>query len=211
MKRELGINKKKLVKMKKLLLILLAIFAIQTASLKAQTDTDVVNFTAVLSSVLNLNVTSGADQTAAFDTPAEYNLGINAVGTTAVTMESTSDWDLKINAADFSDGGTNIIPINNLGVWCEATGTHQIGTEVTCSNTSLATSMGLTNADQTILDNGTANGGDATDNAFNLNWTMGTMQGTMNTLSIFDQLSNGTIGGLGSYTTVVNLTLTALP
>lgn len=197
--------------MKKLLLILVAGLAMYSARVQAQTDTDVVAFTAVLSSVLNLNVTGGAAQTATFDTPTLYNLGIDAVGTTTVTMESTSDWDLKINAADFSDGGTNIIPINNLGVWCEATGTHQIGTEVTCLNTSLATSMGLTVADQTLLDNGTSNSGDATDNAFNLNWTMGTMNGSMNALSIFDQLANGTIGGLGTYTTTVNLTLTALP
>ncbi len=197
--------------MKKILLAFAAIGLLQITNLQAQTDTDVVNFTAVLSSVLNLTVTGGASQTATFDTPDKYNLGIDAVGSTQVTMESTSNWDLKINAANFTDGGSNIIPIDNLGVWCEATGTHQIGTEVSCANTSLANAMGLTAADQTLLDNATSNSGDASDNAFNLNWTMGTRNGTMNALSIFDQLANGTIGGLGTYTTVVNLTLTALP
>lgn len=185
-----------------------------TTSVMAQTDTDVVNFTAILQDVLNLNVTSGQDQTATFDTPDKYNLGIDAVGTTTITVESTANWDLQINAADFSGAGTNTIPIDNLGVWCEATGTHVIGTEVTCSNTSLAAAMGLTVADQTILDdaggNG-GNGGDASDNAFNLYWTMGSMNGTMNTASMFDQLSDGTIGALGEYTTTVNLTLTAHP
>jgi len=60
-----------------------------------------------------------------------------------------------------------IIPIDNLGVWCEATGAHTIGTEVTCTYTSLGTSLGLTNTDQMLIDNGTGNSGDATDNAFN--------------------------------------------
>ena len=182
-----------------------------TTSVMAQTDTDVVNFTAILQDVLNLSVTAGQSQTADFDEPAEYNLGIDAVGTTTITVESTANWDVTINAADFSDGGGNIIPIENLGVWCEATGTHLIGTEVDCNYTSLAAALGITAVDQTILDDLGGNGGDASDNAFNLNWTMGTMQGSMNTNSIFEQVSDGTIGALGTYTTTVNLTLTAHP
>ena len=38
-----------------------------------------------------------------------------------------------------------------------------------------------------------------------------TMNGTMNTASMFDQLADGTIANLGTFTTTVNLTLTALP
>ena len=196
--------------MKKVSFILVTLFLLQFTAIQAQTtDTDVVNFTAILQEVLNLNVTSGQDQTADFDTPDEYNLGIDAVGTTTITVESTGDWDIKINAADFSDGGGNIIPIDNLGLWCEATGVHQIGTEVSCNFTSLANAMGITATDQTLLDNLASNGGDASDNAFNLNWTMGTMNGTMNSNSIFQQVSDGTIGALGTYTTTINLTLTA--
>lgn len=198
--------------MKKFTFLLSLVIALQAMNVQGQaTDAEVVNFTAVLSSVLNLNVTAGDNQTATFDTPDKYNLGIDAVGTTTVTMESTSNWKLEINAADFSDGASATIPIDNLGIWCEATGAHTIGAEVSCSYTSLATALGVTNADQLLLDNGTGNSGDAADNAFNLNWTMGTMQGTMNTASIFQQLSDGTIANLGTFTTTVNLTLTALP
>lgn len=199
--------------MKNLTIIAVLLFVFQTIDVNAQaTDAEVVNFEAILMSVLNLNVTSGANQTATFDTPDKYNLGINDVGITTVTMESTSNWDLKINAADFSDGASAIIPINNVGVWCEATGAHTIGAEVTCAYTTLGTSLGVTNTDQMLIDNGTGgNGGDATDNAFNLNWTMGTMNGSMNTASMFDQLADGTIANLGTFTTIVNLTLTALP
>lgn len=198
--------------MKNFTIVLGILLVFPMIKIQAQaTDNDVVNFTAVLASVLNLNVTSGQNQTATFDTPDKYNLGIDAVGTSTVTMEATSNWTLEINAADFTDGASAIIPINNLGVWCEATGTHTIGAEATCAYTSLATSLGVTNADQMLIDNGSGNSGDASDNTFNLNWTMGTMNGTMNTSSMFDQLSDGTIANLGTFLTTVNLTLTALP
>jgi len=188
--------------------ILILIFGLQSVSLFAQ-DTETVLFTAVLQSVLNLNVTGGATQTATFDTPAKYNLGIDAVGTTTVTMESTSNWNLAISAPNFTDGAAAIIPINNVGVWCNATGAHTIGGEVSCSNTSLATAMGLTIASQVLIDNLGGNGGTAADNAFTLNWTMGTMNGTMNPLSMFTQLANGTIANIGTFTTTVSLVLTA--
>lgn len=195
--------------MKNLVLLLMFAFVVQSTNLFAQTE--VVNFTAVLESVLNINVTGGGNQTATFDTPDLYNLGIDAVGTTTVTMESTSSWNLQINAADFIDGAGAIIPIDNLGVWCEATGIHVIGGEVTCAYTTLGTSLGLTVANQMLIDNGTGNGGAALDNAFNLNWTMGTMNNTMNAASMFAQLADGTIANIGTYTTTVNLTLTAIP
>jgi len=40
---------------------------------------------------------------------------------------------------------------------------------------------------------------------------MGTMNGSMRATSMFDQLADGTIANLGTFTTTVNLTLTALP
>ncbi len=197
--------------MKRFTIIIALILVVQAGNLFAQ-DQENVNFTAILESVLNLNVTGGGDQTATFDTPDKYNFGIDAVGTTTITVESTSDWNLQITGNDFTDGGAAIIPINNLGVWCEATGAHTFGTEVTCTSQSLATSLGITTANQTLIDlGGSSNSGDATDNAFNLNWTMGTMNNTMNPASIFDQLADGTIANIGTFTTTVVLTVTALP
>lgn len=193
--------------MKKFTFILSIILMAQVGAIYAQ-DTDVVNFTVTLEDVLNLEVTGGADQTALFNTPATYNFGIDAVGTSTIIIESTTNWNLAIAAPDFSNGG-DIIPINNLGVWLEATGTHQFGAEVTSSFTILGSACGVTNVNQTIIDNGTGNNGDATDNAFNLNWTMGTMYGTMNGASMFDQMADGTIGSTGVYTTTATLTLTA--
>jgi hypothetical protein len=196
--------------MKTITKILILALTLHTANLFAQTDVEVVNFTAVLSNVLNLSITAGADQTATFNTPALYNLGLDVVGVTGVTMESTTNWKLSISAPNFTGPAAAIIPINNLGVWCSATGVHVIGTEVTCTNTSLATSRGITVAPQDLINNGSGNSGAALDNAFDLHWTMGTMQGTMNATSLFAQLANGTIASVGTFTTVVTLTLTAL-
>nr|NQU89673.1 hypothetical protein [Bacteroidota bacterium] len=194
--------------MKYALRLIILLLILQSTKLSGQ-DTETVAFTASLMSVLSLNVTAGAVQTATFDTPAEYNFGIDAVGSTTVTMESTSNWDLKIRAANFINGGASI-PINNLGVWCQATGAHTFGSEVTCSYTSLANAKGVTTIDQILINNGSGNRGNAADNTFNLNWTMGTMNGTMNGTSMFTQVANGTIGALGTFNTTVNLTLTAL-
>ncbi len=70
--------------------------------------------------------------------------------------------------------------------------------------------LGLTIADQPLITNGTGNNGDALDNAFNLNWEMGSMNGGMNANSMFEQVADGTIGSLGTYTTIITLTLTTL-
>lgn len=198
--------------MRKIILIMVVLLVAHTTSVMSQTDTDVVNFNAILAEVFSITVTSGNNQTANFDTPTVYNTGIDAVGTSTVTVEATNDWDVNISAPNFTDGGGNSIPIDNLGVWCESTGNNTIGAEVTCAFTSLATSMGLTIADQILFDLGTGtNAGDAADNAFNLNWTMGTMNGTMNGATMLQQVADGTIGAMGTYTTVATLTLTAKP
>jgi len=196
--------------MKKFTFLLSIILLVNAGSLFAQTDQETVNFTAILETVINLNIESGGDQTATFNTPDTYNFGIDAVGTTEITVESTSDWNMTISAPDFTDGGAAIIPINNLGVWCEATGAHTFGNEVSTNFDVLANSCGITTNNQTLIDNSGGNSGDATDNAFNLNWTMGTMNNTMNPNSIFDQLSNGTIANIGTFTTTVTLTVTGL-
>jgi len=199
--------------MKKIVLLLMLAFVVQSTGLFAQVTGEVA-FTAILEDVLNLTVIpdGGESQTATFDTPDLYNNGIDVVGQTHITVESTASWYLEISAPDFSDGGGNIIPINNVGVWCEATGVHQIGTEVSCSFTSLAMSCGVTAGNQTLLNDAGGNGGNggaALDNAFSLNWTMGTMNNTMNPATMFAQLADGTIGAVGTYTTTITLTLTA--
>ncbi len=134
-------------------------------------------------------------------------------GFTTVVMDATANWYLKISAADFMPiTGTGSIPINNLGVWCQAQGVHQFGIEVACQYQSENYPLGLLNSDQTLIDleAGNSNSGTGTDNIFQLNWVMGTMKGTMNTESMFIQLSQG-LFTQGTYQTNVILTMVEVP
>lgn len=208
--------------MKKILSLAVLILLLQLQTkLVAQVDEDVENvvFNAILDGAFNLVVQDGSVQTATFASATDYNFGISETqgtpgidpGYTTVAMEATGNWFLKISAPDFTPlTGTGSIPINNLGVWCEATGVHQFGTEVTCSYQSADAALGLSNTDVTLIDLGTENSGDQTDNLFILHWLMGTMQGSMNPLTMFNQLANGQFSQ-GTYTSTVVLTMTEIP
>jgi len=182
-------------------------------------DDENVVFNAILGGAFNLIIQDGDIQTATFSAADDYNFGISETqgspgidpGFSTVSMEATGNWYLKISAPDFTPTvGTGIIPISNLGVWCEATGTHQFGTEVTCAYQSADAALGLSNSDITLIDLGTDNSGEQTDNLFILHWLFGTMQGTMNPESMFKQLSDG-IFSQGTYTSTVVLTMTEIP
>ena len=207
--------------MKKIIILFSLIFALGTPfKMMAQLeDPENVIFNAILGGVFNLLVQDGDIQTATFTTADDYNLGISETigvpgidpGFTTLGMEATGNWYLEISAPDFTPiTGTGIIPIDNLGVWCEATGVHQFGTEVTCSFQSPDAALGLGNTDVTLIDLGSGNSGSSSDNEFVLHWLMGTMQGTMNPLSMFIQLSNG-VFSQGTYTTTVVLTMVEIP
>jgi hypothetical protein len=207
--------------MKKLIFLLVMCFALlwQNTLLAQLVDDENVVFNAILSGAFNLVVQDGDVQTATFASADDYNLGISETqgtpgidpGFTTVGMEATGNWYLKIGAPDFTPiTGTGSIPINNLGVWCEATGVHQFGIEVTCSYQSADAALGLLNTDVTLIDLGTENAGDQTDNEFILHWLMGTMQGSMNPASMFSQLANG-IFSQGTYTSTAVLTMTEIP
>lgn len=210
--------------MKRFALTLGLLVAMQVMMAQVLTDTAQIIFRAHLLKTFNLNVINGGFQDITFATAADYNngviegAGVNP-GTTAITIEATGNWDLKINAPDFVGyaGGPNglgggTIPIDNLGVWLVATGTHQFGTEISCPYTSLATALGLDIADQQLIGLTTENAGDVSDNAFTLHWQMG--QGIvcplMNPATMFDQLSAGQFTP-GDFTTTAVLTLTEIP
>lgn len=206
--------------MKKIILLFGLFFALQTQTpLMAQDTTGTVIFNAILGGAFNLIVWDGDQQTAYFNSADDYNIGVSGTqgtpgidpGFTTVKMQATGNWFLKISAPDFLPTvGSGSIPINNLGVWCEATGVHQFGTEVTCAYQTADAALGLLNTDVTLIDLLTENSGDETDNIFVLNWLMGTMQGGMNPASMFSQLADG-IFSLGTYNTTIVLTMAAIP
>ena len=207
--------------MKKIILLSGLLFSIlTTTTVMAQlVDDEDVIFNAILGGAFNLIVQDGDIQTATFSSADDYNFGISETqgtpgidpGFTTVAMEATGNWYLKISAPDFTAiTGTGGIPINNLGVYCEATGTHQFGTEVTCLYQTIDAALGILNTDVTLIDLLTENSGDQTDNLFVLHWLMGTMNGSMNTASMFAQLADG-IFSQGTYTSTVVLTMTEIP
>lgn len=201
--------------MKKIFLFSAALILFFSARMTAQVTDDVI-FNADLVNVFAITVTAGDVQNAVFDTPAEYNLGINAVGTSVFQVESTEDWycDLNAAAANFTPvTGSGNLPVDNIGYWLEAIGSNTFGTELvlTQSNSSLATSKSVTAVPVRIIDLGSSsNAGGQTENEFNLNWTMGTMQGDMHATSMMDQIANGDFT-LGTYTTTITLTATQIP
>jgi hypothetical protein len=209
--------------MKRIVFTLGLLFAMQAMLFAQLTDQETVIFNAHLLKTFNLNVVNGATQDITFTTAADYNngviegAGINT-GTTDITVEATGNWNLQISAPDFTPyagpngAGTGTIPIDNLGVWLVATGAHQFGTEISCSYVSLATALGMDNANQLLIGLLTENAGDVSDNAFTMHWQMGQAVACplMNQLTMFDQLSSGVFGP-GDFTTTATLTLTEIP
>jgi hypothetical protein len=202
-----------------LVLGLLMVFHIPLSMVGQIEDTEDVIFNAILGGAFNLLVQDGDLQTAYFNTADDYNFGVSETqgtpgidpGFTTIAMEATGNWYLEISAPDFTPTtGSGTITINNVGVWCEATGVHQFGTEVICAYQTADAALGLSNSDVTLIDLGTSNSGSATDNLFVLHWLMGTMQGSMNSQSMFAQLTAG-LFTLGEYTTTIVLTMTEIP
>lgn len=207
--------------MKKIILLsatLILFFNLHMLAQLADVTAD-VEFNAELKNVFAINITGGDQQNAVFDTPAEYNLGIMAVGTTVFNVESLDDFgvDIEADAVDMAPvSGSGSLPVNNIGYWLTAAGSHLFDGNslvLTQNNDVLATSKGLTNAPVRIIDPGSAgNAGGAAENNFNLNWTMCSMQNaSMNTLSLFAQMALPGGPTLGTYQTIITLTATQTP
>ncbi len=202
--------------MKKFVFLLTIVLALTAGSkVMAQlTDQDNVIFNAHLLEVLDITVTAGGTQEITFGTAASYNTGVYegagiVPGTSTVTVNSTVNWNMTILCLDFSPlaGAPGSIPIDNLGVWCESTGTFGFGAQNVCTNTSIATTLGLDPLEQPLISNGTGNAGDATENTFLFHWRMGTRDNaTMNPATMFDQLQSN-VFGIGDYTTTAVLTV----
>ena len=203
--------------MKKIVSIIVILFAMQTALFAQNLDENVV-FNAHLLTTFNLIVTN-TTQEITFQTAADYNNGVTAgagilPGTSGVQVEATEDWHLDIECPDFlpyngpNGPGSGSIPIDNLGVTITENGAHGLGSgEVVYTCTpgnplALAPTPGFT-----IIALGTSsNAGDITDNDFTFTWEMGTMLGNMNGTSMFDQMANGDFT-TGDYTTTALITL----
>lgn len=194
------------------MLLFAAILIFAASGLKAQTDVENVSLTVILTDVFDLTISSGAAITFTFDTPAEWNSGMTAPDggtTTDITVDATQDWEITISSPDLTDGATGTMGADNVGVYCtDNGGNHSIGAEVSCAYTAVGSPLALPNAATVLLDNGTGNAGDATDNAFSINWECGTMNAPMNATSMLQHVASGDFP-TGTYTSTVVLTLQA--
>ena len=197
--------------MKKIILFCAALILMFNAGMIAQPVTDVVIFNVDLQNLFTLTVESGNTQTATVITAADYQNGvIPASGVSEVSVESTSDWYIDIAGPDLT-GTAGTIPVNNIGVYVtDGTGSYTLGTEYISSYTTAATCMGLSNANQLLVDVGAGqtNAGGKAENWFNLNWLFGTQQGGMNTESLLIQIANGDFVSPGNGSTTLTLTAT---
>jgi hypothetical protein len=201
--------------MKKLVLLFGMLFALQ-AALMAQVTSGNITFNAHLNQTFNLIIVNGEVQEITFATAADYNNGVvEAVGilpgTSLINIEATEDWDLSIECPNFLpfgvNGGTGVIPIDNLGYEITENGLHGLaGAEVTYTGGN-PDPVALTIATAPLISKGTAsNAGDALDNAFTLHWQMGTMLGNMHATSMFNQMANGDFT-TGDFQAIALLTL----
>jgi hypothetical protein len=209
--------------MKKLVLLLTLMFALQ-AAIMAQVTTGNITFNAHLNQTFNLIIVSGDVQEINFNNAADYNNGVDqasggiAPGFSLINIEATEDWNLTIECPDFlpfsfvpPNPGSGVIPIDNLGYTITSSGAHSlVGGEVDY----LAGNpdpVALTNATAPCISLGTvSNAGDITDNAFTLHWQMGTMLGDMHATSMFDQMAAGDFT-TGDFQAIALLTLNPAP
>jgi hypothetical protein len=195
--------------MKKIILFSAVLMLFFNARMLAQPVTDDVIFNVDLQNLFTITVETGDLQLATVVTAADYQNGVIPVsGVSEVSVESTADWYINISGPDLT-GTAGTIPVDNIGVYVsDGTGSYTLGTEYTSPFTAAATCMGVTNADQLLVDVGTTNAGGKAENWFNLNWLFGTMQGTMHATSLLAQITAGDFVSPGQASTTLTLTAT---
>lgn len=155
---------------------------------------------------LVINIVSGYSIEFVFDEIAEYINGISGAGqSTYIRIGAIYDWKLQFKADQIMFYGTNNpsnqMELNNVGVMVVSTGTNQDDGSNIINNAKVAP-VALESNDVTLLTKGVlTNKGYGIENAFILNWEMGTRNGNMNSLTMLEQ-------NLGADTYTLNIMLT---
>jgi hypothetical protein len=160
---------------------------------------------------LVINIISGYSINFVFDEIDEYKNGIlNGGQSTFIRVGAVTDWKLQFNADQSifygSNSPANQMELNNVGLVVVSTGTNKDdGTNII--NYAKASPLALSNGAITLLTKGfLTNKGYGINNAFTLNWEMGTKRGNMNNLSMLEQLL-----AADTYNLNVVLTLSVFP
>lgn len=195
--------------MKKIILFSAALILFFSARMLAQPVSDNVVFNVDLQNLFTITVETGDIQNATVTTAADYLTGVTPLpGFSEVSVESTTGWSMTILGPDLT-GTAGTIPVDNIGVYVsDGTGSYTLGTEYTSPYTAAATCLGVQNAAQLLVDEGTNNAGGKAENWFNLNWLFGTMQGSMHATSLLAQITAGNFVSPGTASTTLVLTAT---
>jgi hypothetical protein len=155
---------------------------------------------------LAISIISGYSVMFLFDDIDKYKTGIlNSGQSTFIRVGSVADWQLQFKADQTIFYGendpTNQMELNNVGLVVVSTGTNfDDGSNII--NYAKTTPLALEAEEITVLTKGAeTNKGYGIDNAFTLNWEMGTRRGNMNNQSMLEQM-------LKSDTYVINIVLT---
>lgn len=180
--------------MKNLTIFLAAVMLTVTAAFSQPvSDSGVIPVGVTLNSILRLNITSGGNLEYVVNTIDQYTNGIaqNARYDTHFTVASSVDFDVTLgaDAATFIgvDDAAHTIPLDNLGylVVADAGATGANGTNWDLP----AAVLPLTNATSFIIQSNYSGlgAGDINQNAFVIEWRLGTSENTMNGSTLLSQ------------------------
>ncbi|NOZ35067.1 MAG: hypothetical protein GXO80_07200 [Chlorobi bacterium] len=180
--------------MKKLTILLTAVlFSVTAAFSQPVSDSGVIPVGVTLNSILRLNITSGGNLEYVVNTIDQYSNGIaqNARYDTHFTVASSVDFDVTLgaDAATFTgvDDVAHTIPLDNLGYEvladAGATGTDAVNWDLP------AGTQALSAATPDIVTGNYAGlgAGDINQNAFVIEWRLGTSEPNMNASSLLQQ------------------------
>ena len=182
--------------MKKITLSIIALFfAGQMSFAQAVSEHAVIPVSVTLNSILRLNVVTGGNIEFVVNTIDQYTAGIqtSALYTTNFTVASSTDFEVTLEAENASltgsDDPTNTLTLDNVGYVTvpHAGATGAEGAEWNCLP-ALGGEGPLTLAAFTIVF-GIANNaaGDVVQNTFDIQWELGTTDGTMNGGTLLSQ------------------------
>jgi hypothetical protein len=165
---------------------------------QAINDQAIIPVSVTLNSILRLTVVSGGNIDFVVNTIDQYTNGINALGTNAryqtiFTVSCSRDFDVNLRAEDATlmgqDNPANTLLLNNVGYQVAYSGVGGvIGTNWTIPSSGVVANTVALAATATIITGiATKSAGDGAFNKFTLQWKLGTVQGTMNPLTLLAQ------------------------
>jgi len=206
--------------MKKLTYLVAAFLLIGTTAMgQAVHDRNVIPLAVNLNQVLRMSITNGGNIEFTFNSIDDYRLGLsgdaalsgsanpatsNPMYISDFTIASSTRWELSYGSEEATFIGTdnpaNTLLLDNVGFELNETGAHNFVTEFLSVPTTDGADVAALEVFPVVLltDAGlvSANAGDVTDNAFNIEWRCGTVEVAgafpMNAVSLLDQIPSPT-------------------